>query len=974
MIELGRFQIDLEMRTLWQDGEVVRLGSRAFDILAVVTSAAGRLVTKDELMNAVWPETIVEENNIHVHLSALRKILGPDRGLILTVPGRGYQLLQAPKKSPPEEADLHTSRGRRLPSPKADFVGRDRAVSEIRAMLDQTHVLTLVGAGGIGKTSLAIEAARHAAPDFPEPVCLVELATLNTHEAVLAAIVEGCGLPMFGQQTDIEQVATALGKNRRLLLLDNAEHVIRYVAETVESLIAANTLLRVLVTSREPLRIVPETVFRVDPLDVPPPHSSDTEILQRSAVNLFLMRANSLQGQGEAESLDIQLVGEICRRLDGIPLAIELAAARIVSLGVEGVYRRLDDRMAILSGGYRTALPRHQTLRATFDWSYALLERAAQALFRRLAMFGGIFTLEAMCAVACDAELTIGVVIDGIGELVTKSLVNVKFDGPVAKYRLTESTRAYALERLQAEGEAKKIAARQARYLSVHFKAEANGVSSGGGDTSSTLRHTLDDARSVFDWAFSPRGDARLGVELTSTLAGALLDCCMIEECCRRTSHAVAVLDSLPPGSIDTLSEMRIRAALASTLLNVRGPIKCSAELWHDVMTLAKESRNDEFQARAFWGLWNALMSGGYVYESISCATQFLKFAEERSCKWQVSLALQLEAVARHCLGEHAQARTQLEAALLDLVAHEDEAQQIARFAVDSRAICYATLARIVWLQGEPEKAMELVDKTVNLIRPETMEPWLTHVLGVVAVPLALMSGDRRRGIRYLEIMRSQTALHQFDIWHDYCECLAGYGDVLEGRLEHGLPVLETALDALIARGFRRLITPFIVTCAEALIAVGRLHDAGQRLREARSFCRKHGKLFFLPEVLRALGVAAQAEAEQQPHSSDARRDKLAEAQASFLEAIQLSRMQGAYVWELRATTGMARLLHAQRLTRDAVDILSDMAVRFEPKCTGRDVQEMLTLIEALRACVDSEIITSPTEQPHMITCGLARA
>jgi DNA-binding winged-HTH domains len=135
MIELGRFQIDLEMRTLWQDGEVVRLGSRAFDILAVVTSAAGRLVTKDELMNAVWPETIVEENNIHVHLSALRKILGPDRGLILTVPGRGYKLLQAPKKSPREEADLHTSRGRRLPSPKADFVGRDRAVSEIRAML-----------------------------------------------------------------------------------------------------------------------------------------------------------------------------------------------------------------------------------------------------------------------------------------------------------------------------------------------------------------------------------------------------------------------------------------------------------------------------------------------------------------------------------------------------------------------------------------------------------------------------------------------------------------------------------------------------------------------------------------------------------------------------------------------------------------------------------------------------------------------
>jgi predicted ATPase/DNA-binding winged helix-turn-helix (wHTH) protein len=579
MIELGRFQIDLEMRTLWHGGKVVRLGSRAFDILAVVTSAAGRLVTKDELMNAVWPETIVEENNIHVHLSVLRKILGPDRGLILTVPGRGYQLLQTPKKSPPEGADSHASCERRLPSPKTDFVGRDRAVGEIRAMLDQTHVLTLVGAGGIGKTSLAIEAARHAAPDFPEPVCLVELATLNTHEAVLAAIAEGCGLPMSGQQPDIEQVVTAVGKNRRLLLLDNAEHVIRYVAETVESLIAANGLLRVLVTSREPLRIVSETVFRVDPLDVPPPNSTDAEILQRSAVNLFLMRASSLQGPGDTESLDIQLVGEICRRLDGIPLAIELAAARVVSLGVEGVYRRLDDRMAILAGGYRTALPRHQTLRETFDWSFALLDPSTKSLFRRLAVFGGNFTFEAMCAVVCDAELTIASVICGISELAAKSLVNVEFDGPEAKYRLSESTRAYALEKLQAEGEKQEIASRSARYLSSCFLARSNETILCGTDTSPDLRQTLDDARSAFDWAFSPDGDPLLGVELASHLVGALLDCGMIEECCTRAAQAVDALDTLPASSVDVASEMRVRAALASTRPYVHGLVSKSAEL-----------------------------------------------------------------------------------------------------------------------------------------------------------------------------------------------------------------------------------------------------------------------------------------------------------------------------------------------------------------------------------------------------------
>ena len=261
-------------------------------------------------------------------------------------------------------------------------------------MLDHTRVLTLVGAGGIGKTSLAIEAARHAAADFAEPVWFVELATLGTRDAVLAATAQGCGLPVEHGTPGLAQIAMVLADQRRLLVLDNAEHVIAHVAEMVEALVAANANLRVLVTSREPLRIMAEAVFRVEPLDVPQPGSTDAQILQHSAVNLFLMRANSLQREVAAESAELRLVGEICRRLDGIPLAIELAAARVVTLGVVGVHRRLDDRMAILAGGYRTALPRHQTLRATFDWSFALLDSDSQALFRRSAVFGGVFTLK----------------------------------------------------------------------------------------------------------------------------------------------------------------------------------------------------------------------------------------------------------------------------------------------------------------------------------------------------------------------------------------------------------------------------------------------------------------------------------------------------------------------------------------------------------------------------------------------------
>ncbi|ASW02574.1 ATP-binding protein [Paraburkholderia aromaticivorans] len=578
MMEIGSFQIDMEMRTLRRNGEVVRLGSRAFDILAVVASAAGRLVTKDELMNAVWPDTIVEENNIQVHLSALRKVLGTERDLILTVPGRGYQLLQRTKYPLLDEARSPSAGGRRLPPPKSGLLRRDAELELIRSMLRRAHVLTLVGAGGIGKTQLAIEAARHSAADFAEPVCFVELAALTTQEAVLCAIAESCGLVLPGAQADVTptRLAAMLAGKPRLLLLDNAEHVIGAVAQIADALVAGNERLRVLVTSREPLRIMAETVFRVEPLDVPPPDAGDADILRCAAVKLFFQRANSLQETVATDSAELRLVGEICRRLDGIPLAIELAAARVVALGVEGVCRRLDDRMAILAGGYRTALPRHQTLRATFDWSFALLDLPTRAVFRRLALFSGTFSFESMCAVVCDEEHTTANAIGGISELVAKSLVSVEFEGAAAKYRLSESTRAYALEQLKAEGELREIIARNARYVSRCFEGRLFGETGHIGNEPASppdRQQTLEDARVAFDWAFSADGDPRIGIELASDLVDALLEAGLFDEGRARAAQAIEALDKLPSGAVNAAREKRVRAALAEAAHPLREPL-----------------------------------------------------------------------------------------------------------------------------------------------------------------------------------------------------------------------------------------------------------------------------------------------------------------------------------------------------------------------------------------------------------------
>ncbi|MCX4149849.1 MULTISPECIES: winged helix-turn-helix domain-containing protein [Paraburkholderia] len=508
VMELGRFRVDLGTRELRRDGVAIPVGSRAFDILAVLVSAGGRLVTKNELMSVVWPQTIVEENNIHVHLSALRKILGPDRNLVLTVPGRGYQLcVQKTDVALTSWMGGSMRDANQLPSNIA-LVGRETAVQRILAMLESSRLITLVGAGGIGKTRLSLEVARRTEEDSVEPAYFVDLSGVTTREGMLDAIMKGCGRPTGGAGVPEKGVACALSDLRGLLFIDNAEHLIAHVAEIVDALLAANNHVRVVVTSRERLRISPEHTFKVDPLETPPAYTSQVDIRGHSAVRLFLQRANAMQLTVGADGQQLQLVGEICRRLDGIPLAIELAAARVAALGLDGARHCLDDRMAFLTGGYRTARPRHQSLRATFDWSHALLDHTERTLFRRTAVFDGLFTLEALGVVAYDATLSLSSAIAGIDALVAKSLLNVQFEGPRALYWLYESTRAYALQKLRDEGEVETITMRHEHHA-VRLPRRA-GADQLNPEPGSVRRSSPTAGHHALNWSAAQYGDIAL--------------------------------------------------------------------------------------------------------------------------------------------------------------------------------------------------------------------------------------------------------------------------------------------------------------------------------------------------------------------------------------------------------------------------------------------------------------------------------
>jgi predicted ATPase/DNA-binding winged helix-turn-helix (wHTH) protein len=474
MIQIGKLQIDLVQREIRHDGAMLRVGSRAFDILELLIHAEGAVVSKDEIMRRVWPTSFVEENNLQVHIAALRKALGDDRDLIRTVPGRGYQLVspRAPAADAGRSAQRSGAHG--MPASVPRLVGRDTAVCEIVTLLAEVPELTLIGAGGIGKTSLAIQVAHQIGGQFRDGVRFVELAALTGVTEVLAAVAQACDLPLAGSAPGVKQIAEALADQQCLIVLDNAEHVIDVVTELVATLLAHGPQLRILVTSREPLRVDCEAIFRVQPLEVPAADAPVDQVFAHSAVQLFVCRVRSMGYDLGADPQTMRRVGDICRRLDGIALAIELAAARAVSLGIEGVYSRLDDRLQLLTGGHRNSLPRHQTLRATFEWSYGLLDPISRTVFRRLGVFVGAFTFEAVCAVATDPDLPLGSVIASISDLACKSLLSVEFEGAVAHYRLSESTRAYAMDKLRDEGELQQITARYTRFMQRSAQAQGD--------------------------------------------------------------------------------------------------------------------------------------------------------------------------------------------------------------------------------------------------------------------------------------------------------------------------------------------------------------------------------------------------------------------------------------------------------------------------------------------------------------------
>ena len=452
-LSFGPFRLDLDRRALLRDGSPIALGGRALDLLCALAAAGGQVVTKDALMEQVWPGLAVEENNIQVQISALRRILreaGCKSDYIITVPGRGYRFAVANDQKPASQGNLPVSSDR--------LIGRAAALADLATLMSAHRLVTLVGAGGSGKTRLALQLGADLQMRFPAGVWLAELAPLAKAELLAETVAALFDVSLQGDRPAAKVIADFLGARQLLLILDNCEHLILAAAEFTEALLAACPNIRVLTTSREALAIPGEHVYATPLLSVPPPGKSRLEqVREHSAVELFVTRASSTAAWFTLTDDTAGVVADICRRLDGMPLAIELAAARLKLLSPVELLAHLDDCLKLLTSGRRTALPRHQTLRAVIDWSHALLSEPEQALLRRLGVFAGSFNLLAVTAVTAGPPIAASEIFDLLAKLVDKSLVMPLQGGDPTRYRLLETTRAFALEHLEKGGEVKPV-------------------------------------------------------------------------------------------------------------------------------------------------------------------------------------------------------------------------------------------------------------------------------------------------------------------------------------------------------------------------------------------------------------------------------------------------------------------------------------------------------------------------------------
>ena len=938
----GPFRLLPAQQTLLDGDSPVRLGSRALEILTALVERPGELLTKSELMARAWPNTTVEESNLKVHIAAVRRALREgqaDHRYVATVSGRGYRFIapvNAPFSAPPETApDAAAEQLHHLPVTLIRPVGREATIEALSNQLSQHRLITIVGAGGIGKTTIALAVAKTCVANYRDGVWFVDLAPLAEPRFAASTLASALGLIIHSEEP-LSALIAYLRDKEMLILFDSCEHVIEEVAAISEKILDATAGLRILATSREQMRARNERVFRLQTLESPPdvPHITAASALVFPAVQLFVERAaQSLDGFALTDA-DAPAVADICRRLEGVALAIELAATRIDAFGVWELSKLLNDRFRLLTEGRRTALSRHRSLAAALDWSYEYLSEQERAILRRLAIFAGIFTLDAATMVVSGSGLTAANVIEGVATLVAKSLISADVSHSVVNYRLLDTTRDYVLEKLTESGEHELFLRGHAIYFrSLFERAESEWGNRPIADWFADYSHQIDDLRNALNWAFSPGGDSTIGTALTVAAIPLWMHSSLMEECRKCVDRALA---NITPGSRSERDEMKLYTALGAALLYARGPLPETDMVWTKALHLAEHLADSKYQLRILWGLSIYRVYIGEYRAALWFARKFRSIAVAKGDAEDRLSCDRLIATALHYLGNQASARRRLQRVLSHYV-QPFQQTHIARFQFDQRVAARSTLANVLWLQGLPDQAMRMAQSALQEARASDHPLSLYNGLGYGTCSVAIYVGDWATADRSLAILLDLLEKHGLTIWNILGNCLRGTLLVKRGELI-GLSLLKEALDDLRKARFGLRYASYLGTLAYGHAIAGHVMEGRSVIEEALAWSERSEERWALPELLRIKGELL-------------RMGGSTGAEDVFMHALDWARRQEALSWELRVATSLFQFWQQNGRTQEARQLLSSVYHRFTE---GFDTLDLKIARELLTQTTDS--------------------
>ncbi len=938
-VAFGSFHLYPKQRLLLQDGASTPLRGREFDLLVALVSRAGEFLTNDELTAIVWPSTIVSDANLRVQMASLRRALGDGRGnmrYVINVAGRGYcfaaptRLVTDWTKSDVEETSVGTSvapaesrRRHNLPSRRSNVIGREEAVHRLVANVPERRLITVVGPGGVGKTTLALTVAEQMADQFSHGAWLVDLAPLSDPSLVSSAVASALGLSVVPEEAG-EAIAAFLASKRLLLVVDNCEHVIEAAAAMIDRVLLAARGVHVLATSRETLRLGCEWAFRLGALETPPLGAdlAADHLLAYPAAQLFVERA----WPGDTTRLDTNhaaLIGEICRKVDGSPLALELAAARASAFGLVNLAERLDGALEFLTKGHRTATPRHQTLRAMFDWSYDLLSRDEQRVLARLSIFRGEFDSQAAAAVCADDDLPAGRVMEALSGLSAKSLLATHPERASSSYRLLVLTRAYAAEKLAASSDANLVARRHA----LHFQTLLHDAVASYGDAQAVWMETqiriIDDVRAALDWAFSPSGDERLAIVLTRAAIQPGLRLSLFSEYARRIDSLLA--RSVGEGALDPATRIYLLVERMNILQHTTDDPRMRRALTSEVATLAATLADTaEGKSATFDSLVLAFgdaFSEGRAPDMLRLAQEVLALDQSLSGDGGADAIRvtgeRMLAQARHFQGDHAAAASLVDRVLRYPPALMRPSRSLQADRLDPRITLRIFQARIDWLQGRPHQAVAIAHDAVELASQGYGHGYC-YALAMASYPVAIWRGDLASARDHLTALGDHAASAGFDYWGRWAQQLRHALDVIEGRAGRGGLALENPLHLDHLATFH----PSFSTAS----ALRRVEDG------LAQWCA--------PEVLRAYAEC---------HVADGRLS-LEAAGAMLSRSFELARRQNAVAWQLRTATTLARLWDYQGRREEACELLGPVLDQFDEGLNDNDFVSAEALLRKLAA------------------------